>query len=167
MDRERVREAIELLIKTDNFAVVRAKLIELVTSKSPIKLRFSGEFSPLNALIDLYSNSEASFAAAMNLVAAKREAVPATARTDYQRDYMRQQRARLGLAVKIENRERGIKLTGEAREAFKKQMLAKWMKARDAYIRDRGELTWKERNLAAAEFWRQIDSQLELRYYGK
>jgi len=163
LNTDDIKEAVVLLVQAENYAALKKALQDIISTRETLPRRFSGALSPLNELIVLEKKSEAAYANVIELVESKRRASPAVGKVDYQRDYMRQRRARLATALKIEELERGIRLSPTARENFTKAQMDKWMKARDAFISAKGDLGWKERNDAAAEFWSQIDQQLERR----
>lgn len=163
MDRDEIRAAVEMLVTTDRYAVLKKELRELIATREELPRRFAADLAPLNALIALEKNNPEAFENVLNLIEAKRSVEPSTGKTDYQRDYMRQRRARLNTALKIEETERGKSLSPAARAQFKEAQLKQWMGARDAYIHAKGDLDWKARNDATAEFWKTIDAQLELR----
>lgn len=161
MDKEEIKVAVDLLVDTNNYAALKKALRELIETKESLPRRFAGELAPLNALIGLSNISEEAFENVLALVETKRKVTPETGKVDYQRDYMRQRRARLATALKIEEMERGKSLSPEARKKFKDNQQVVWQKARDAYIASHGELDWKERNLVTSDFWEKIDAQLE------
>ena len=163
MDKEEVKEAVDLLVNSGNYAILKKELREIIAMKEVLPRRFSGELTPLNSLVQLEAISKQAFENVLELVETRRKVVPGTAKVDYMRDYMRQQRARMITALTIEELDRGKRLSPTARKAFKAAQRGKWMKARDAYITAQGVLEWAERNAAAADFWRQIDNQLEQR----
>lgn len=163
MDKEEVREAVELLVGAHNYTVLKKELRDIIATKGVLPRRFAGDLVPLNALVTLEGISKQAFENVADLVEERRKAEPATAKVDYMRSYMLQQRTRLRTALCIEELERGKRLSPAARGAFKKARQAQWMKARDAHIAAQGWLTWQERNTAAGVFWRRIDTQLEQR----
>ena len=163
MNKELIRSAVELLVESNRYSALKKELRELITARETMPRRFAAELSVLNELIDLEKTSPEAFANVINLVETRRRVIPSSSNADYQRDYMRQSRARRALALKLEEIDRGKPLTPVARKSFKDAVNKKWMAARDAYIASQGELTWKERNDVTSDFWRTIDNQLEER----
>jgi hypothetical protein len=156
-----LKDAVDLLAEAGNYAALRRELMELIATKETMPRMFAGWLEPLNALIRLEAQSDEAFDGVLELVEGRRKTAPETSKVDYQRDYMRQRRARLNTAVQLEELERGSRLSPAARTTFKRVTMKRWMKARDAFIASRGELDWKQRNEVTGEFWEQLDTQLE------
>jgi len=82
-------------------------------------------------------------------------------RNRYQRAYMRARRHRLALAVALEAANLPT-LPIERKGEIEDQIRQRWREERRSFLELKGELSWKERNRASAEFWENIDERLSL-----
>lgn len=114
----------------------------------------------MNALIDVGLQNRTAFEKLVGMAEDRRRAIPRARRVDYQRDLMRERRARIAKAVELHETMHG-RVRGVERNTYINQLQARWRRARDKFIADKGDLDWKARNDAANEFWEMIDRQLD------
>ncbi len=161
MDKQKIAAALSLLAESKSFVTRVRQIEEIIEGWEDTPLLFGGALEPLNSLVDVGLQNRTAFDKLIELARNKRRLIPATKRVDYQRELMREKRARLNRAVKLEELVRGSPLTGDARVKYKAAVQQRWMHERNAFIAKRGDLSWKERNEAANEFWSQVDAQLQ------
>lgn len=161
MDKARLAAALSLLINSKSFLQKVRKIEEIIADWNETPLLFGGALEPLNALVDVGLTNRAALDKLVKLAESKRRAIPEAKRVDYQRNLMREKRERLYKAVKLEELVRGTPLKGAAKTKYMNETQARWMKERAAFIAQKGDLTWKQRNDAANEFWAHVDAQLE------
>lgn len=160
MDKAKIAEGLSLLVETKAFAQRVRQINQIVDEWEQAPLVFAGTLEPLNALVDVGLTNRPALVKLITLAASKRRSVPLTKRVDYQRELMREKRERVYRAIKLEELVRGVPLRGEQRKVYMRDVQTKWMKDRNAFIAAKGDLSWKDRNEAAGEFWRQLDAQL-------
>lgn len=161
MDKQRIAAGLTLLVTGKDFHRRIRQIREIASDWQKTPLLFGSTLEPLNALIDVAVVKPEAFERLVELAAAKRRGVPVTKRIDYQRDLMRQKRERLYKALKLEELVRGAPINGDARKKYMHGVQVKWMAQRNAFVKSKGNLSWKARNAAANEFWQQLDAQLE------
>lgn len=161
MDKDEIRQAVELLTDSDNYAELKRELNRLIADKE-IPKRFAGRFTPLNEMIAVHNQDEELFHRLIALVEKSRKKDPETSRTDYQKHHMKQRRARLITAVLIEELRRGKKMTPTEKEKFRDTAQARWMARRDTFLETKGNITWTQKNEFVSAFWRIIDEELEI-----
>lgn len=161
MDKEKVAQGLTILINSQHYARRVRQVLDLVENWEETPMLFAGALSPLNVLVDVGLASKEALNRLLELAESKRRAAPTTKRVDYQRSLMREKRERLAKAVQLEELVRGSPLEGDARERYKLATQSRWMKERNEYIAKKGDLSWKERNTAANEFWAKLDVRLE------
>lgn len=161
MDKARIAAGLSLLVTSKEFTKRVKQIRDIVADWQGTPLLFGGALEPLNALVDVGLTKPEAFDKLVELAVAKRRQVPAAKRIDYQRDLMREKRERLYKAVKLEELVRGSPVSGQARSKYMRTTQNKWMAERNAFIKAKGNLSWKERNEAANEFWRTVDERLE------
>lgn len=160
MDKQRIAAALTILIGAKHFMQRVRQLEELIDNWSESPLLFGGVLEPLNSLIDVGLADRVAFGKLIALAQAKRREVPAAKKVDYQRELMREKRERVDRAVRLEELVRGSPLRGEVRARYKKDLQQRWMRERNEFIARKGNLSWKQRNEAAGEYWAKVDAQL-------
>lgn len=160
MDKQKIAAALSMLATSKQFTHRVKQIEDIIDGWQDTPLLFGGALEPFNALVDVGLHNREAFGKLIDLARSKRRALPEARRTDYQRELMREKRERLDRAVKLEELVRGSRLTGDKRLAYKKAMQERWMNERNAFIAKKGNLSWKERNEAANEFWARVDAQL-------
>lgn len=158
--KEDVVSAINLLIHAKDFAARVKELEEVIDRWEERPMIYSGHLMVLNALLDVGLEDREAFNRLIRLADERRKLIPAMKRVDYQRDLMRERRARIAKAIELQELRLGA-MDRIAKEKFTKDIQARWRKARDEHIKKLGKLDWKQRNDAASEFWTMIDSNLE------
>lgn len=161
MDKARIAEGLTLLVNTKEFSKRVKQVVDIVEDWQDTPLLFGGALEPLNALIDVGLANRAALDKLVELAAKKRRTVPEARRMDYQRKLMRDKRERLYKAVELEELVRGSNLRGDSKAKYMRDVQARWLKERQAYVASKGSLSWKQRNDAAGEFWRKVDERLE------
>ena len=160
VDKKKVTEAVNFLITTPNYAKLINEMTGIIERWDTHPMVYGGKLSMLNAMIDVGLENRDAFEKLLKLVEAKRKLVPQTKRTDYQRNLMRDRRARLAKAMELAEMTGG-NLSPSQRKQREKELQARWAAARSDYIAKKGKLSWAERNEASNEFWRMIDRQLD------
>jgi hypothetical protein len=158
--KTRVVGAVNLLILSPNYAKLVAEIRQIAADYDEHPMAYSGKLTPLNALIDVALQSTPAFDKLIELADNRRKLIPEMKRTDYQRNIMQERRDRIRKVLKLHEARSG-KISGAERKTFETETQARWMKARDEYIASKGELSWKDRNTAAQEFWDSIDRNLD------
>lgn len=161
MDKARIAEGLTLLVNTKEYTRRVKQIIEIIDEWEDTPRMFGGALEPLNALIDVGLANREALDRLLTLAQAKRRLVPVSKRVDYQRSLMQEKRNRLYRAVELEALMRGSPLKGAAKSKYMRETQSRWMAERNAFIAAKGELSWKERNTAANEFWANVDAQLE------
>lgn len=160
MDKARIAQGVSLLVNAKSFVQRVRQLKEIIANWEDSPLVYAAALEPLNSLIDVGLTSPEALDKLIDLAERKRRAIPVAKRVDYQRELMREKRERLYRAVELEDLVRGTKLRGAAKKKYMDDTHARWMRERNAFIAKKGDLSWKERNDAANEFWAQVDAQL-------
>ena len=160
MDKSRVARGLSLLVNTKEYTKRLRQLREVIDGWNDTPMLFGGELEPLNALIDVGLTSPPALERLLELAESKRKQVPEAKRVDYQRELMRGKRERLYRAVELEELVRGTPLKGAAKMKYMRETQARWMAERQAHIKSKGTLSWKERNQVANQFWESVDAQL-------
>lgn len=157
----RVVEAVNYLVAAPNHTSLVAEMTRIIEEWDTHPMVYGGKLACLNALVDVGLHSRAAFEQLIELAAERRKAAPATKRADYQRDLMRERRAREAMALELQELTIGHSLRGSARLAYIEGLRKRWSEAKAEYVKSKGDLTWHERNAAFGEFWAQIDATLE------
>lgn len=160
MDKQQVADAVNLLIAEDQYAKRLKQIVDIVEDWDDSPRVFAAKLAPLNALVDIGLDEMANLQELLTLVESRRKLVPLMKKVDYQRNLMREKRNRLTNMVKLEEMVRGKPMALQAREKYKRDVNAKWMKEKAAYLASKGDITWKAKNEATREFWEKIDAQL-------
>lgn len=160
MTSRRVTEAVNLLIEAPNYAALINEITRFIETWDTHPMVYGGHLACLNALIDVGLTNRTAFEQLVQLINQKRREHPAIKRVDYQRELMRDRRARIAKALELHETKFG-KLRGAARMAEMKSIQERWAQARKEFMANKGPLDWKGRNMAAAEFWDVIDRNLD------
>jgi len=161
VSKKDVAEAVNFLILASNYTKLINEITRIIERFDTHPIGFRGKLDCLNALIDVGLADRAAFERLVRLMEARRKLIPDSKRADYQRDMMRERRARMAKALELHELTHHLTLTGAARRMKEREIQTRWRKARDQFIGERGELSWGERNDAAGEFWAKIDAQLD------
>lgn len=157
----RVVEAVNHLVAAPSHTSLVAEMTRIIEQWDTHPMVYGGQLACLNALIDVGLHDREAFERLVDLAAERRRQVPKARRADYQRDLMRERRARQQKALELQELTIGHVLRGSARIAYIEGLQNRWAEAKAEYIKSKGDLTWSERNAAAAEFWAQIDETLD------
>ena len=170
MDNKEVIAAIMYLIQSDRYASLIREITEIIENWDMHPMYYGGHLSVLNALIELGigdrqttsgSTGRTAFEGVVRLIEERRKLIPPLKRVDYQRDLMRERRARIAKALELHERTTGRSIRGTPeRQRLSADIQARWNKARAEFIKARGKLSWKDRNAAGGEFWAMIDEKL-------
>lgn len=161
MGKQRVVEAVNHLINAPNYASLINEMTRVIETWDTQPMVYSGYHAVLNAMIDVGLKGRAAFERLVKLIEERRKLVPAVRRTDYQRELMQQRRAREAKALELHELREG-RLHGARRAQALADLRARWAEERAEFIEAKGELSWKERNAAAGEFWEMIDRNLDI-----
>jgi hypothetical protein len=159
MDRTTLKQAVEMLIASDEYSSIRREVVDMVSSDRP--KRFADNLETLNSLIELGKDSMEALNNVFSLIERKRRERPSVRKSDYQRDYMRQRRKRIAKAVELESIMRGKAMSPDEKSSFIAAISADWMTKRDKALAQHPEANWTERNRISGDFWQYIDSQLD------
>lgn len=162
MDREKVVEAVNYLIQSDNYTRLINEMTEIIEKWDMHPMAYDGSLKCLNALIDVGLESRDAFEKLVDLIERKRKLVPVIKRVDYQRDLMRERRARFAKALEIQELRSGKKFKSAAeRKKHSDKLRKQWSEERAKYISAKGKLSWKERNVVSGKFWDHLDATLD------
>lgn len=166
VSRAQVTEAVNYLIGSDSYARLVKEMENVIERWHERPMVYAGDLAVLNALIDVGVENREAFNRLIELVEQKRKLLPELRRVDYQRELMRERRAREAKAIELHELTTGRKIVGKERDKFVKELRARWRRERDAYIRSKGKLDWSARNAAANEFWTMVDHKLDANLRG-
>lgn len=159
-DKTKLVQALNYLIAAPNYAKLTSELTQIIERWDDHPMVYGGKLQMLNALIDVGLENRQAFEKLLQLVESKRRDLPRTKRTDYQRQLMRERRARIAKAMELAELTGG-KLATADRRARERALTERWRQARDEFIGSKGQIGWAERNAASSEFWAMIDRQLD------
>ena len=160
VDKKKVTEAVNFLITSPNYAKLINEMTNIIERWDTHPMAYGGKLSMLNAMIDVGLENRDAFEKLLKLIEGKRKLLPQTKRTDYQRNLMRDRRARLAKAMELAETTTGP-MSPAQRKQREKELQARWASARTEFIAKKGHLSWAERNNASNEFWQMIDRQLD------
>jgi len=158
---QRVVDAVNFLIDASNCEALIGELTQIVETWDVRPMSYSGTHRVLNAIIDVGARSREAFDRLIQLVRSKRARHPQAKRSAYQRDLMRERRARMAKALDLHELTHGP-LRGASRMAEMQAIQSRWAEARRKFIALKGELSWHDRNAASQEFWDMVDTKLDL-----
>lgn len=158
--KQQIVEAMNHLITSSNYAKLINEMTQIIEKWDSQPAVYSGHMAALNPIIDIGLQNRDAFEKLLKLVEQKRRLAPTTKRADYQRQLMRERRARLSKALELEELSQGPLTTSRKRE-LEKHLSSTWGEARRKFIAEKGEISWAERNQASHEFWDNIDRQLD------
>jgi hypothetical protein len=161
LSRQRIAEAVNLLVFAPNCNQLIAEMTAILERWDTHPMAYAGKLSALNAMIDVGLANRNAFERLVKLIEQRRREIPETRRSEYQRDLMRARRARVAKALELHELLDGKVLSGGDRVSKAASIQEGWRAARDRFIADKGKLSWAERNAAAGEFWDRIDHQLD------
>lgn len=161
MDQERIVEAVNYLIASDNYTKLINEITDIIEQWDMHPMAYDGHMQCLNALIDVGLESRDAFENLVKLIENKRRLIPAIKRVDYQRDLMRERRARYAKAIELHELTNRIKVTPVERKRLEEDLRKRWAAARKEFVLAEGDLSWKERNAASGRFWEKIDATLD------
>ena len=159
----RVVGAVNFLVAAPNHNALIHELTRVVERWDERPAVYGGQLSCLNAMIDVGLSSRHAFEKLVELIDRTRRAVPRARRGDYQRDLMRERRARMATAMALHEARYGP-LTPAARAAEAHGITERWNAAKRRFLAERGEMSWAESNAATREFWRKLDARLACNY---
>ena len=174
-----LEEAMLDLVRETDPRYKRAVLDSAVQWNRAAPVRFTGELSKLNPILELMLNDEKTFAEVSMLIDGRRAAAGLEMmwppeepekfdKVANQRRIMAERRARSGRALQLENRARGERnqLYGNARLEFERTVLAGWGRRLDrtldaARTRAGGRISKEETARIRAAHWANIDAELD------
>lgn len=159
-NRQKIVEAMNQLIVSPNYAKLINEMTQIIERWDTQPMVYGGAMASLNALVDVGLENRDAFEKLLKLAEEKRKLLPQTKRTDYQRNLMRERRARVAKALELAEMTTG-RMTPTQRKEREKAMTDHWRQARQDFIAAKGEISWAERNAASNEFWSMIDRQLD------
>jgi hypothetical protein len=160
VSKAQVEKALDLLITSDRYAKLVNEMTKMLEEWDRYPMRFERELSPLNVLLDVGLESRTVFEKLIKLSLSMRRQLPKQRRQDYQRELMAARRARMAKAIDLEELRHGS-MTSEEKTKFTKAIQGRWAEARERFIKERGELTWQQRNDVTQEFWSGVDKKLD------
>lgn len=162
VDRTVLKEAVNFLIATRDYIALVKEIESIRDNWEDRRVYFGGDKECLNTIVQLAITDEDGYNRVINLINEKRKLVPEAKRNDYQREFMRQLRARVAKAIKIECIVEGRKHFSPDEKKVREQKLRKsWADRKEQFFAEHGDLSWKERNDLAKVFWESIDIELE------
>lgn len=179
-DKDELLEAVNKLVLDPQASAMFLVLLEALPVACRLNLRFAGDNSVLNPLLELARDDRPAYDNVMRLVESKRQAQGLEpldeARTledkydkvAYMRDFMAQKREREKRAANIENmmRPEDSQLRGRSRMDFMQMQSKRWGKERDAAVSrartlNGGPLTRAALNDVVKSFWAGVDRELD------
>jgi len=161
MNKQVLVEAVNFLIQSESYARLINEVTEIIEHWDTHPMAYAGNLACLNELINVGLESRDAFENLVKLIEDKRKLIPTMRRADYQRDLMRERRARFAKALTLHEAAQGPILTSAERRRVEDEIRKRWAVARKDFIDARGKLPWKARNTVANEFWEGIDRQLD------
>lgn len=162
VDRTVLKEAVNFLIASRDYVALVKEIESIRDNWEDRRVYFGGDKECLNAVVQLAITDEDGYDRVRNLINEKRKLVPEAKRNDYQREFMRQLRARVAKAIKIECIVEGRKhFTPDEKHERERRLRKVWADRKERFFADHGDLSWKERNHVAKIFWEGIDIELE------
>lgn len=158
--KEDVVAAVNYLIHAKDCTARVNEITEIVDRWDERPMIYAGHLMQLNSLIDIGVEDRDALNKLIQLVGERRKLIPAMRRVDYQRDLMRERRARISKAVELQEMLYG-KMDKKTRTRFEKDITSRWGVALKDYLKKKGKLTWEQRNEARREFWKTIDRNLD------
>jgi hypothetical protein len=159
-----ITEAVNFLISSTSYTRMIGEITGIIERWDAHPMAYAGKLAFLNCLIDLGVDNREAFEKIITLIEDKRRMAPVTRRQDYQRQLMRDRRARVGKAVEIKELRSGP-MTPRQRTLYIKATHNGWMQERKAYLDARPGLSWKDRNAAGQAFWEDLDVRLDDELY--
>ena len=162
VDRTLLKEAVNFLIASRDYSALMREIYSICDNWNERRVYFGGDKECLNAIVQLAITDEDGFSRVRHLIDEKRKLLPEAKRNDYQREFMRQLRARVAKAIKIECMAEGRKHFSPDEKREREQRLRRvWADRKEKFLAEQGDLSWKERNEVAKIFWEGIDIELE------
>ena len=161
MDKQKITTAVNYLIAAPNYSKLVNEMTGIIERWDTQPMAYGGRFATLNSLIDVGLENRDAFEQLLKLAERKRKLAPQTRRTDYQRELMRDRRARMAKAIELSELTSGP-LSLSARTERQRHLQERWAEARAKFIEDIGALTWADRNTASRQFWEQLDETLNV-----
>lgn len=158
--REDVVAAVNYLIHAKESTTRINEITEVINRWEERPMIYAGHLMVLNALIDIGVEDREAFEKLVKLINDRRKLIPVMRRVDYQRDLMRERRARMAKAVELQELRHG-KMDKKSKARFQKEIAARWSQAQKDYLKKKGKLSWEQRNAARREFWQIIDRNLD------
>lgn len=158
--RDDIVEAVNYLIHSKDCTARINEITDVIDRWEERPMIYAGHLMQLNALIDIGVEDREAYEKILRLIAERRKLIPAMRRVDYQRELMRERRARVAKAIELQELRHG-KMDTKAKRRFEKEITERWRQAQDEFIKKKGKLKWEARNEAKREFWRTIDDNLE------
>lgn len=159
--KAQVRDAVQLLVDAPNYVRIINEMTQIIENWEAHPMAYSGRLMPLNALLEVGLANRSAFEALIQLAEKKRRLVPKLKRVDYQRDLMRERRAREKRALELAELTRGPMAREQAAQ-YLRETRERWNDAKRQHVQAKGKLDWSGRNEATREFWEMIDAQLDL-----
>ena len=159
MDKRNITAALNYLIAAPNYSKLVSEMTGIIERWDVQPMAYGGQFALLNSLLDVGLESRDAFEQLLKLAERKRKLAPQTKRTDYQRDLMRDRRARMAKALELSELTSGP-LAASDRAERSSQLQTRWAEARQKFLDDKAPQPWALRNIASREFWEQLDETL-------
>lgn len=161
INKTNLKEALNFLVQSDLYNKLINEITEIIETWETHPMRYEGQLILLNSLIEVGLHNRELFERLVGLIERKRQLMPSVRRVDYQRELMRERRARLAKALELHERSgQAIKNAAE-RVRLEKEIQSRWNLARKKFVASKGQLSWKARNAAVAEFWATVDAKLD------
>jgi len=160
VSKARVEKALDLLITSDRYAKLVNEMTRMLEEWDRYPMRFERELSPLNALLDVGLESRTVFEKLIKYSLSLRRQLPKQRRQDYQRELMSERRARVAMAIDLEELRHG-KMSSEDKVKFAKAIQGRWAESRKKFLESHPNLSWAERNDKTRSFWSSVDAKLK------
>jgi hypothetical protein len=159
-DLHKITAAVNYLVASPSYAKLVNEMAGIIDRWDTHPMVYGPKLEHLNSLIGVGLQSRDTFDELIKLAARKRRDLPQARRQDYQRELMRARRGRVAKAVALREALFG-RMTKFKRDEYAKDVQLRWAEERSKFLKERGQLSWHQRNEAIAAFWETIDRNLD------
>lgn len=153
-DLKKAKRAVQYLVDTTYFGHHLRKIRSSVTK--PRALPFKEEAEPLNELLRIGRQNLQAMENLIEVAQFKRDP-----KHNYQKEFMAAKRQRDMKVIRLEELLQGKKLSLEERRTLLLKQYDIWNKEKNQYLKEKGDLAWKDRNAAIKEFWLTREQDME------
>lgn len=153
-DLKKAKRAVQYLVDTTYFGHHLRKVRSSVAK--PRAMPFKDEAEPLNELLRIGRQNLQAMENLIEVAQFKRDP-----KHNYQKEFMAAKRQRDMKVIKLEELLQGKRLSLEERRALLLKQYDIWNKEKNQYLKEKGDLAWKDRNAAIKLFWLTREQDIE------